>query len=267
MIHQDVIIVPGAAAYPLHVRVYAPDAEPHADVLLFHGVVSHSEWLAPIARRLASNGLRVLCPDRRGVALNRDAPGDIPCTNSLIEDAQSLIGALISSRPWHFGGFCWGATYACNVAEAITPDAASLLLLAPSIFPAADIAGATLVANSSGEAICVPNVPIDRFTRGPAYEQYIEPDPLRTRMVSPRFNQALIDMNRLLAPRLAKLDYDKLVVLADEDRLSDNEKHRRAFAALRRGRKQIVSVPGEHGIQFDAPDATADAILKWIISE
>ena len=265
MITETVTTVAGHAGYELQLREYVPAGDIQADVLLLHGVVSHSEWLAGIARPLAERGYRVLCPDRRGVALNAEAPGDTPGVEALLGDVEAVVAARVApGRPLHFGGFCWGATYAINVLERGQVSADSLLLLAPSIFPAGDVGGADLVADQRGEPLCVPNVPIDRFTRGPAYATYIVPDPLRTRHVSPRFNQAMIDMNRLLGPRLAKLPQDKLAILAADDRLSDNAKHQRAFQSIRRGANQVAVVPGEHGIQFDAPDAVTTLLTEWM---
>ena len=63
--------------------------------------------------------------------------------------------------------------------------------------------------------------------------------------------------------KLARLAGPILVVLASEDRVTDNDATRRAFNLLR-VQKRLVEVPGEHGVQFDAPDQTAKEIIDWI---
>ncbi|MEL7310199.1 MAG: alpha/beta fold hydrolase [Pseudomonadota bacterium] len=257
--------VEGADGYPLSVRRYEPQSRPSHQFLLLHGVVSHAGWLAPIGKRLAARGIRLLAADRRGAGRNDQEVGDAPSVDILIDDAFALLRHYQSDDcATHFGGFCWGATYALNVLERDRSGVASFVMIAPSIFPASDVGGAALEASDDATARCIPNVPIDRFTQGPDYEEFIVPDPLRTRLVSPRFNQCMIDMNRLLAPRWAKLRMPTLMVLAEQDRLSDNEKHLRAWRHVRGVPKSHIMVPGEHGVQFDAPEQTVDSMVDWV---
>ncbi|MDJ0938980.1 MAG: alpha/beta fold hydrolase [Woeseiaceae bacterium] len=262
---SDVAIerVSGDGDYPLCVRRYRPDATAVAQVILLHGVVSHSEWLDPLARLLCERGIDVVCPDRRGTGLNELDRGDAPDSATLVADIERVRQAVaLDGVTPHLGGFCWGATYAIACLERAADRYASLVMIAPSVFPVADV-GDEIVTGDSGEASLEPNVPIDRFTSGPRYEDYIIPDPLKTRLVSPRFNSVMVAMNRLLGPRWAKLDIPTLVLLASDDRLSDNSKHERAFAMLRANPKKKTIIAGEHGLQFDAPETTAAAIADW----
>lgn len=96
MITETVTTVAGHAGYELQLREYVPAGDIQADVLLLHGVVSHSEWLAGIARPLAERGYRVLCPDRRGVALNAEAPGDTPGVEALLGDVEAVVAARVA---------------------------------------------------------------------------------------------------------------------------------------------------------------------------
>lgn len=261
----SITTVKGMDGYPLAVHIYEPVVTPNASLVILHGVVSHAEWLAPITGQLVDAGIRVLCPDRRGAGLNEQTPGDAPDAQTLIDDVVRVIGECVDPAiPLHVGGFCWGATYMINVLQQQRFNAVSLIMIAPSIFPAADIGAAELSVGDSAVATEVPNVPIDRFTSGPAYEQYILPDTRRTHYVSPRFNGILVAMNRMLAPRWAKLKMPTLMVLADNDRLSDSDKHERAFASLRVAHKQCITLAGQHGLQFDAPHETARSIKGWV---
>lgn len=233
---------------------------------MLHGVVSHSEWLRPIAVRLASHGFEVICPDRRGAGLNHLNSGDAPSLDALIQDLGKIFEYYgDTSIPIHLAGYCWGASYAIRFVETSSQPIESLILVAPSIFPAHDIATASLTIGDSGYATEIPNVPVDRFTLGDQYATFIAPDKLRTRRVSPRFNKILTEVNQMLSVRWSKLQLPCLVVLAEDDRLSDNAKHERAFEKLRAVRKQLTRVKGEHGVQFDAPDETSAAIAEWIL--
>lgn len=258
--------VAGEGDYPLAVRVWTPPRDPPTAVLvLLHGVVSHSEWLSPIARRLSEAGCLVVCPDRRGSGLNRDEPGDAASAQQLCADAAAVVEAFrIRDRPLHLGGFCWGATWAVHVLQRTGLAVDSLIMIAPSIFPHEDVGGAALQVDDSPEPTEEPNVPIDRFTSGPAYAGYILGDPLRTRLVSPRFNGVLVDMNRFLAPRWAKLRVPTLMIQARDDRLSDVDKHSRAFRNVQARPRHEVCLSGGHGVQFDAPGETSKEILAWV---
>lgn len=257
--------VTGYKGYDIAIRRWRPSGIPTAQLLMLHGVVSHSEWLAPIAARLANDGVDVLCPDRRGIGLNAVAPGDAPNKRALLEDVLAIQKRFARpDLPTDLAGFCWGGTAAICTAEIQPERFRSLILLAPSVFPVQDIGAQELALGTSSAPTETPLVPIDRFTQGSQYTDYIVPDPLRTRAVSPRFNQIMADMQSMLGPRWLKLTIPTLVVLTDRDRLSDNDKHERAFQALRSKGKQLVFVPGEHGLQFDAPTESADAIAAWL---
>ena len=76
----------------------------------------------------------------------------------------------------------------------------------------------------------------------------------------------MVNMNTMLGPRWASIRIPNLMILASEDSLSDNDKHRRAFEIVRGTPKRLEVVPGEHGVQFDAPDETGAIITDWLES-
>ena len=168
--------------YECAVRVWRPADRITAQLIVLHGVVSHSEWLAPLANELVDRGVEVICPDRRGAGLNSSKPGDAPHEDVLVEDIRSVATCYAkNSLPTHLCGFCWGASYAILVIDKMPEIFHSLILLAPSIFPAADIGETELIVSDSDVASELPLVPIDRFTSGPYYNEFIIPDPLRTK--------------------------------------------------------------------------------------
>jgi len=55
-----------------------------------------------------------------------------------------------------------------------------------------------------------------------------------------------------------------LIVLAEADRVVDNAATEGLFTAMRASRKDLRTVPGEHGVQFDAPHEVAAILHDWL---
>ncbi len=257
--------ITSADGYQCNVRCWRPKSPAVSKVIILHGVVSHSDWLRPIAERLANHRVEVICPDRRGAGLNHQARGDAPNIETLISDVDLIRNEFsVPGVPMHLAGFCWGATYAIRCIEKSQAAYRSLILLAPSLFPAADIGSRIIEMGPSDVASETPLVPTDRFTSGPAYDEYIVPDTLRTKAVSPRFNAIMAQMTSMIPIRWAKLTVPCLMVLAENDRLADNDKHVQAFARLKTLEKKMTTLHSEHGLQFDAPEETAHAVISWL---
>jgi acylglycerol lipase len=256
--------VAGADGYPLEVRVWRA-AVPIATVVVLHGIVSHAGWLDPIASLLCERGADVICPDRRGSGRNSVARGDAPSGDALLEDLDRVIESCAQpGLPTHLCGFCWGAVYALRYLSTPRPAIQSLLLLAPGLYPADELARLPLRTGNSSEPTEEPLVPLDGFTRGPALREFILPDPLRLARVSPRFNGIVEEFSQLITPRLARVRIPVLCVLAAHDRISDNDATRRALERMRGTVPEIHTVAGEHGVQFDAPAEAAELMYRWI---
>lgn len=258
------VIVTATDGYPLTVRCWkARDAK--ALIIIAHGIISHSLWLASLAERLAARGITTVCPDRRGSGANRRERGDAPGETELLDDLHTVVNRFQPSAvPLHLGGFCWGSNYLVNYLSRYRPGIASVALIAPALFPAAGLRNVVLKTGASAEPTETPIVPVDAFTRGPAYERFILPDPLRLNRVSPRFNGIMQTFSRMIGIKLLKLPYPVLMILAKDDRITDNDTTANLFSRLRVQPRQLVYVPGEHGIPFDAPIETADTLTTWV---
>jgi len=253
-----------AGGYTLNVRVWQA-SQPIASVVLLHGLISHSGWLAPLAEELAASGVTSLCPDRRGAGANPPPRGDAPSGAVLLDDLDCVVDRFVpAGQGLHLAGFCWGAAYAINYLALRRRPVRSLALLAPSIVPAPALREHGLITGPSGEATVDPAIPAEAFTRGPAYEQVILPDPLRLRKVSPRLNGILSEFAYMIGAKLARLTVPTLIVLAEADRVVDNAATERLFATLRATRKQLHTVPGQHGVQFDAPHEVVAILREWL---
>ena len=71
----------------------------------------------------------------------------------------------------------------------------------------------------------------------------------------------------MIGAKATRLTAPTLVVLAEADRVVDNAATKRLFDAMRASPKELRTVPGEHGVQFDAPDEVANILHQWVARE
>jgi acylglycerol lipase len=240
--------------------------EGRATILLLHGVMSHSEWLAPIAERLAPRRLRVIAPDRRGSGLSSGPRGDAPSAKALLDDVLAILEKERRPGPLFLAGWCWGGVLAINLATEL--DASGVILLAPGLYSTKlledRMAKAKEAAAGRAEDEACLESPIDEalFTRGPALESFILRDPLRVRAFTPRFSSIMVKLGMGALTKLPRLRRPILTVLAEGDRATDNG--RTVVALSKLGGLELQTVPGEHGLQFEAPEEVVARVISWI---
>ena len=267
---HDVVTVAGHGGYPIGCRHWRGE-EARATLVLAHGVVGHSLWLEPIARRLARRGVATLAMDRRGAGINDAARGDAPSAEALIADLVAVLRhASADALPLHVGGFCWGSNYVVNALAALDAptatalDLRSVIHIAPSLFPSPLVRERPFRVGDDAAPSEAPAMPIERFTDGPLFASFIVPDPLRLRAVSPRLNGCVQRFAAGLWLKLLRCELPCLLLLAADDAVVDNAATERLFARLTARPKRIRTLPGAHGVQFDAPKAAATLVADWV---
>ncbi|WP_437733418.1 alpha/beta hydrolase [Sorangium sp. So ce1335] len=256
--------------YRLRYRTWSPEGAPRATLVLLNGVMSHSGWFQPLAGPLVGAGLKLVGADRRGTGLNKEARGDAPSAKALVDDVKSILDAeRVAGAPVHLVGWCWGAVLAINVVAEHESSFASLVLLAPGLYPTEALKRRMsdqeeVRKSNPPERPCLES-PIreDMFTSGPWLASFIATDEDRTQHFSPRFHGVMTKMAMGAAARLRHVGLPMLVVLADEDRATDNAQTEVALGRLTSTKVSIEHVRSAHGIQFDAPDELARILVSW----
>lgn len=261
---HEIITVQGAQGYPIQSRYWRGTA-PRALLIMVHGVVSHSLWLESIAVELTDRQINVLAMDRRGAGLNLQERGDAPSAEALLADLDSVVQwARQQDLPLHLCGFCWGSNYVVNYLHTTQGDFASCLFLAPSLFPSALIQQRPFATGDGAEATEEPVMPIDQFTDGPCYDNFIVPDPLRLNKVSRRLNTCMQQFSSGLWMKFLRLKLPCLMLLGSKDTVVDNTATEKVFERLGVSPKALYRLPACHGIQFDQPEAAAELIAHWV---
>lgn len=265
----ELATVRGSEDYRLTYRRWPAPGAPRATLVLFNGVMSHSGWFEPLAEPLARAGIKVVGADRRGSGKNSAARGDAPSARALLEDARAIVEAEHDGQsPLFVAGWCWGAILAINLAAELGPKVRGLMLLAPGMYPTETLVErmkATVAAQSNpAEDEPVLESPIDEamFTRGPALESFILTDGERLPRFTPRFASVMARLGLGASTKLPRLGVPVLLILARDDRATDNEKTRTGLAKIPNLR--TVEVPGEHGLQFEAPERVAEELRAFV---
>ena len=253
--------------YELTYRTWKPDDEPKGAIVLFNGIMSHSGWFGPVVAPLLASGYALVGADRRGSGLNEQARGDAPSAKHIVQDALGIIeDAVPGDQPLLLAGWCWGSILALNLLRPLGDRTTALALLTPGLFPTQAVVDAATEgkkahADAPDDAAVVP-VPIadEMFTHGPSLDSFVRVDPLKLGATTPRFlgNTKKLGMGAHMA--LRKLPVPTLVVMAEGDEATDNADVQKAIAKLD---VTATTIPGAHGLQFDAPEALAGALVEF----
>ncbi len=255
----------------LRYRVWPASAPRRATLVLFNGIMSNSAWFGPLAPALTAAGFELVGADRRGSGHNREGWGDASSAAVLVEDALAIIEREHDpTTPLFLVGWCWGAALSVAVGAKLGSPLAGLILITPGMFnrPAlhAAIEAQRELLESADPADSVLASPIEdsMFTESPALDTFIRADPHRVQTISPR----MLTVTKKLATgaiiRLRKLPAPVLVLLAEDDEATDNEATRQYFAKLPVDRVELGTVPGRHGVQFDAPTQVTERIVAFV---
>lgn len=247
--------------------------KPTSTVVLLNGVMSHSQWFAPLAEVLNKSNVDVIGADRRESGINKQRCGDALSRQQLVSDVEQIINAhKVDQRPLYLLGWCWGAALAINAALESGDDLNGLALLAPGIYPSDTVHKRITQQQDriretelSLDEPCLDN-PINEemFTDSKWLDDYILKDKLRLRTITPRFFGIMLKMSANASLRLAEINCPILLITANNDKAIDNEKTIEKFEQLDSNFISMESCEAQHGMQFEVPDLLATLLCNWM---
>lgn len=256
--------------YHLQFRVWPAKGLPGATLVLVHGMMSHSGWFRELAGMLAAMRINVVGAERRGSGLNQRDRGDAPSREILLSDLLRTIDHEETGVPVYLAGWCWGAVLAVNTALEFGSKFKGLALLAPGLFPSAQIKRAIqndieALEHAASPPRLVPSpMKEEMFTDIPEFREFIARDVLAVREFTPRFIQVSRQMQLFAAARLAQLTHPVLLLLAARDQAVDNKTTLARFQKLRKAALASATLPCNHAMQFEAPQEIANNIKNWL---
>jgi alpha-beta hydrolase superfamily lysophospholipase len=256
--------------YHLQFRVWPAKGLPVATLVLVHGMMSHSGWFRELAGMLAAMRINVVGAERRGSGLNQRDRGDAPSREILLSDLLRIIDHEESGVPVYLVGWCWGAVLAVNAALEFGGRFKGLVLLAPGLFPSAQIKRSmqdnieALQHAASPPRLLPSPMKEEMFSDIPEFRELIAQDVLAVRDFTPQFVEVSRQMQLFAAARLAQLAHPVLLLLAARDQAVDNKTTLARFRKLRIAAVSSATLSCNHAMQFEAPQEIANNIKNWL---
>jgi pimeloyl-ACP methyl ester carboxylesterase len=267
--------------YKIHYRVWGK-TEGEDVIFILHGGMSHSGWQAPLANQLLSisGDISIVAPDRRGCGLN-DERGDLGSVQLVIEDVINHIQFLKKSfQRVHLAGWCQGSQYASIAASRLGKSLSSLILLTPGFFwndrfRSVLRIGEKIVMDMISEFklkpernhACIP-IPMEAtdFTLIDEWLDFIDNDDLKTTMITLKSVSIMDEIQELSWSAIPQNTLPTLMLLANNDRIVDNNKALQFIGHFFTGDNQnrLVSLESGHAIHFEKPKEVATEILDFI---
>ena len=260
-----------ADGYSISYRVWPSEGtEERAVVLLLNGMMSHSGWFFPILERLGGAGFKMVGADRRGSGPNREGLGDTPSARILLDDVVRILDAeSVGAKNVFVLGWCWGAVLAVNLAADFPRRFRGLILAAPGLFPTAGVSEA-MAAELEGARACPEDEPVlaspiadEMFTSGKHLAGFIKNDTARVTHFTRRFQRAMVQLGLRARSKLSRLELPVSLLLGEWDRATDNAATVAAFERMA-SPPEIHTLPGAHGIHFDASEEFAQHIIDFV---
>ena len=243
-------------------------------LICLHGIQSHSGWFRWSSTQLARAGWGVNFPDRRGSGRSEEKRGDTPSAERLLADVVEFAREIQEvDAPCVLLGLSWGARLAAILAARHPEIFQRLVLLYPGIHtrirPTFWQRQALRIATRLGAGLRTVPIPLSDpalFTADPAGQEFIRSDFLALHELTLRFVAASEELGAEADRVAEEIAVPTLVLLAERDRIVDNEATKAWYHRLRVVHKELVTVPGaEHTFDFDPQrEWFMERLISWL---
>jgi len=261
--------------YHCHYRDYSAAGTVRGRVVFVHGIQSHAGWYEHSCRRLAEAGFAVSFLDRRGSGQNTQARGDTPSFRRLLDDIAEFLRPLRQGEPAlpiFLGGISWGGKPVTALQRRHPGLCDGLALLCPGFRPQVrpsrkERLGIMLSRLLKPRRLFpVPLSDPQLFTANPSWQAFIRDDPLSLRQATARFFVESVRLDLYLRFAVSRVRLPVLLLLAEHDRIIDNERTRAFADRFPTTDKEIHEYPGaHHTLEFEAdPEPYLADLRRWL---
>jgi alpha-beta hydrolase superfamily lysophospholipase len=223
---------------------------------------------------MADLGCPVYAMDRRGSGMSREQRGHCDSFRQMTADIRAVCEHAMEQHgveTVHVVGHCFGAIPASVFACEHPDKVETLILTTPGIYTHSDLSVwqklSIFLWKVTGRVCYVP-VPldVDEFTDLEPYRNFIRDDALAVRAATSEFYFEVHQARLFLKDDFDKLTMPILMVLAEEDKISDNDDNAGFLRRLPSRHKRLLTYSGAiHILEFSRERETFFADLaRWI---
>jgi len=231
-------------------------------VVYLHGIQSHPGWYVRSAEALWRAGHPVFQVTRRGSGDGSDRRGHAASADQLLDDvAAALAFAREETGADRCGllGVSWGGKLAAAYAACRGTDGlARLGMIAPGLVAQVDVSLATKLAIGLSRVFWptrrfdIPLSDVELFTDAEAGRAYLRDDPRRLKRATASFLVASHALDRRLAKApAASVSVPTTLLLAQRDRIIDNDRTRALVERLTGGQAAVHVMAACHAMDFE----------------
>ncbi len=233
-------------------------------VVCIHGIQSHGGWYEYSCSRLAERGFHVDFMDRRGSGSNQQARGDAPSFRRLLDDLDEYLSALRTGKEakgrLFLVAISWGGKLAAALQKHRPGLCDGLVLICPGFFPRVRpslkdrlrILWSRMLAPR--RLFPIPLNDPELFTANQARQQFIREDPLGLKQATARFLVESVRLDRYLRSAAKQVTVPALLMLAENDRIIDNDRTRTWFDTFGSNDREVIAYAGSHHTLEFEPD-------------
>jgi alpha-beta hydrolase superfamily lysophospholipase len=259
--------------YRWRYRRYLPLEGPLAEVVCLHGIQSHAGWYEHSCTRLAQAGYAVSFLDRRGAGVNEQERGDAPGFRRLLDDVAEFLQPLRApGRPVFLMAISWGGKLAVALQRRHPGMVDGLILLCPGFRSKVRPTFRERLAIVWNRLLrprrlfAIPLNDPELFTATPRWQQFLRDDPLALRQATARFLVESARLDAYLHFCRRHVQVPLLLLLAEHDRIIDNDRTRAFAGGFAAADRTILTCPGaHHTLEFEPnPGPWLDLVLQWL---
>jgi acylglycerol lipase len=272
---RDVRTLVVSDGYPLHVTVWPATQPARGQVVVVHGVQSHSGWYHRLGQTLASSGYIAAFPDRRGSGANQPDRGHAPSAGRLVKDLVEWLQIMRAEHPGLpavLAGISWGGKLVTIVAARHPELVDAIALICPGLHPRVGVSRkerlqiAWAFLTNRRKTFPIPLSDPALFTANLEGQAFIAADPLSLREGTAGLLAASFIIDRLVSRCPARIRQPSLLMLAGQDRIVDNRRTLDYFHKLASADRQVIEYPeGHHTLEFEPdPSRYALDLVAWL---
>lgn len=257
-------------------RMYTPLTGPVRGTLcVLHGIQSHGGWYHRSSTAWAAMGYKVLYLDRRGSGLNWFQRGDAPSYITLAEDVETILRQEVKpGEKVTLVGTSWGAKTASFVAARKKVLIEKLIFLCPGFQPAVkpSVAASYRIANAwmmnPSKHFPIPLNDPNLFTTQAQWIKFLEQDGLALHTATARLLIESVKMDRQVRTWLRQITIPTLLILAEADRIIDNQRTKKLLHETMGDRCEVVQyAQAHHTLEFEPQCEFIEEISRWVASD